>query len=116
MKNRFNKYPKDLVVNSQHNAESENRRKSLLKEKEVVEKGILSSAVKKGDIELVKDLLTKKVDINEVDMSGSTPLHHAVWYGRFDIIKLLLEAGADVNVSIYFFLFIIFILFYRFKI
>lgn len=111
MKNRFNKYPKDMVINQQ-NIKEENRRKSMLEEKEVIEKGALSNAVKRGDIELVKSLLTKKVNINEADMSGSTPLHHAVWYGRFDIIKLLLEAGADVNVYIFIYLYY----FVRFKI
>jgi ankyrin repeat protein len=28
---------------------------------------------------------------------GSTALHHAAWRGHADVVKLLLQAGADVN-------------------
>ena len=36
----------------------------------------------------------------QVDKSLSTPLIHAVWDGKFDIIELIVNAGADVNVQV----------------
>lgn len=35
--------------------------------------------------------------MNAYDQFGWTPLHHACHAGQLDIIKLLVEAGADVN-------------------
>ena len=35
------------------------------------------------------------VDINDSNATGETPLHAAVWKGRTDMVKLLLEFGAD---------------------
>ena len=38
------------------------------------------------------------VDVNEVDKNGSTALHLAAWYGKFDFVKTLLAAnGVEVN-------------------
>lgn len=40
---------------------------------------------------------------DERDKNGSTALMHAIWHatpgtGYFDVVELLVEAGADVNV------------------
>lgn len=35
--------------------------------------------------------------LEEIDWGG-TPLHHAAWHGRPDMVKVLLESGAPVNV------------------
>lgn len=48
-------------------------------------------AVQKGSVDIVRELLAvKNIDVNEADIWGNTPLHHAVLYGRDEIIKLLL--------------------------
>ncbi|WEL91837.1 ankyrin repeat domain-containing protein, partial [Tsukamurella tyrosinosolvens] len=37
-------------------------------------------------------------DPNETDAEGATPLHHAAWAGDLDLIRALLDAGADRTV------------------
>lgn len=66
----------------------------------------LSAAVKGNDYDTVKILVENKdsiknFDINEKDKSGSSSLIHAVWNGNIEIVKILVENGADVNVYIY---------------
>ena len=48
---------------------------------------------------IIKSLLTAGADINAIDTNGRTALMHArhPMYGMADIIKLLLEKGAEVN-------------------
>lgn len=55
-------------------------------------------AMKFGDWESVKALIPVQPDINARDYTGDwTPLMHAVHEGCLDTVKLLVEAGADVN-------------------
>lgn len=50
--------------------------------------------------EEVKRLLTvEKVSVNCVDDDGMTPLQHAAYKGNYSLCKLLLDCGADVNLS-----------------
>jgi len=53
------------------------------------------------DIEKVKDILTKYPDlINFADVCGYSPLMRASYYGKTNIVKLLLQtAGVDVNLT-----------------
>jgi ankyrin repeat protein len=51
----------------------------------------------KGDLALVKKLLTEGADINSADQKGRTALIEAAWGGHTDIVKLLVEHGADVD-------------------
>ncbi|XP_014666098.1 PREDICTED: myotrophin-like [Priapulus caudatus] len=54
-------------------------------------------ALKNGDMEKVKELVeNQKVNVKE-EISGRPPIHYAADYGQKDVIKYLLEAGADVN-------------------
>jgi ankyrin repeat protein len=57
--------------------------------------------VEAGDIEQIHTLLNEHkmpADI-EIDEEGNTPLIIAAYYGHLDIVKLLVNAGADVNYS-----------------
>jgi ankyrin repeat protein len=38
-------------------------------------------------------------DPNGRDDEGATPLHHAAWDGDLDLIRRLLDAGADTTVT-----------------
>lgn len=61
---------------------------------------ILDFAITYNNMYIIQLLLGKGKDINEVTRrSGFTPLMAAVCYGRYDIMKVLLEAGADVTLA-----------------
>uniref|UniRef100_A0A2D4J487 Uncharacterized protein n=1 Tax=Micrurus lemniscatus lemniscatus TaxID=129467 RepID=A0A2D4J487_MICLE len=55
----------------------------------------LNTAVKNGDLKLVRQLLEDGADINAKVENGWTPLHSAVQRNSKEIVKFLLENGAD---------------------
>ena len=56
----------------------------------------LFQAIRNGDVAFVKAHLTK-AEIEVRDGRGATPLMHAAAFGNLETLKLLLDAGADVN-------------------
>lgn len=60
--------------------------------------GSLIIAVSRNDLPAVKVLLAKGSPVSETDkVTGSNPLFEAIWIDNLEIIKLLVEHGADVN-------------------
>ena len=60
----------------------------------------LSLAAQKGDVEKVKALIVSGADVNSRSWDGEhTPLMFAVYYSYYEIAKILIEAGADVNAA-----------------
>lgn len=60
----------------------------------------LYNAVKAGKIEKIKELIRNGANVNYVfrpEEYGNTPLHMAAYFAMNDIIKLLIDNGADVN-------------------
>ena len=57
-----------------------------------------------GKFEIMEYLIEQGIKINIIDTSneGKTPLHHAVQYGFLNIIKLLLDNGAEINLKDYY--------------
>ncbi|XP_063629826.1 fibronectin type 3 and ankyrin repeat domains 1 protein [Cydia splendana] len=55
----------------------------------------LATAVRKGEINTVKFLLTAGANVNQPSSSGQTPLHLATLGGRVMLVDLLLDNGAD---------------------
>ena len=47
-----------------------------------------------GDAEKVKEALDS-ANVDEANDRGSTPLMHATWYGHIEVIKHLINAGAN---------------------
>ena len=62
---------------------------------------MLSYAISSRDYEKVRSLLSvtgdKRVNVNQINIYGYTPLFSAVFAGHTPIAKLLIENGADVN-------------------
>src|SRR5262245_41049982 len=54
----------------------------------------LVDASARGDLNAVRALLGKKVDVNTARVDGMTALHAAVHADRLDIVEALLRAGA----------------------
>ena len=63
------------------------------------ESDIFVDACRRGNLGHVRALIKSGVDPNIRDICGTPIIWHAVCYGCFDIVKFLLENGADVNAS-----------------
>jgi ankyrin repeat protein len=57
------------------------------------------SAIELNDFKFVYCLLKKDIDLDIKDKNNFTPLHLAVLKGRYEIVKLLLEKGANLNIQ-----------------
>jgi len=60
--------------------------------------GKLKDAAKKGDVEDVRALLDRGID-PDVLVKDTSTLALAVYWNRLDVVKLLLERGADPNIG-----------------
>ncbi len=56
-------------------------------------------AAEKGDIKAVTEFLNKGADVNEKNRDGATALIKAASYCKDEVVKVLLEKNADVNVN-----------------
>lgn len=60
----------------------------------------LQIACDKGKYDLTKRLIDEEgYDVNDQDNAGNTPLHEAALNGHLEIVKLLVERGANVNMQ-----------------
>lgn len=57
----------------------------------------LTDAVFKGDVNSVKELINTGTDVNSKNQNGVPALVMAAYLGNAEIVKLLLEGGANVN-------------------
>lgn len=57
----------------------------------------LIEAVKRNDINEIKEMIKKGVDLNELGPGNSSPLHWAVFFDRSEAIKILVASGAEIN-------------------
>ena len=65
--------------------------------KERMQIPLIARMCQTGSVVEVERLLEEEADINEKDHRGTTPLMHASWWGHIDVVKLLIESGADLN-------------------
>ena len=57
----------------------------------------LHVAAQENDIAAIQHLIAAGQPLNDFDILSKTPLHYAAEAGRLDVMRLLIEAGADVN-------------------
>ena len=57
----------------------------------------LHQAAADGDLEQIRQLLSKGADVNTEDTEQRVPLYYAAVAGKMEVVQLLVEAGADVN-------------------
>ena len=55
--------------------------------------------VKTNNVEGVKKSVENKKNLNEISEEGLAPIHYAVFNENFEIVKILLYAGAEVNIK-----------------
>jgi len=60
----------------------------------------LSLACSEGKFELVKSLIENGSDVNQKDISNSTPIMRAATNGHKSIVKLLVSYGAKITYSL----------------
>jgi hypothetical protein len=60
--------------------------------------GFLNS-IRQGDIKKVEEYIDKGADVNLIKNERQTPLMYAIWSNNFEIVKLLVSKGADVNLK-----------------
>jgi len=54
-------------------------------------------AINKNAIDTVRNLIRQRANVNELDTNQDAPLVIAAYKGHVEIVKMLLEAGADVT-------------------
>lgn len=57
----------------------------------------LLEAAKKGQVDLIRDLIKEGANVNAKDSSQSTPLKYAAARGKYEAVKELIENGANIN-------------------
>lgn len=62
--------------------------------------GQLQDAVKKGDAEQVRQMLTEGGNANTEDKHGRSLLHTAAFFGRKAVVEILLANGANIKKKI----------------
>jgi len=58
----------------------------------------LEQAISRAHADTIKSLIVHGEDINALNIRGHAPIHLATAKGNSDVLHLLLENGADVNV------------------
>lgn len=57
-------------------------------------------AIKNGDLDQVKELIEQNgLNVNQ-EITTRSPIHYAADYGQSDVLRYLINKGADVNVSL----------------
>lgn len=60
-------------------------------------KPVLHWAAAGGSVKISEDLINRKMPVEAKDVFGWTPLHYASFFGRTDVVKLLLDKDCNMN-------------------
>ena len=70
----------------------------ILDEKDPYERNLLYIAARNGHVDVCEYLINKGIELNDVQSTGSTPLHGAAYYCQPKVVRLLLNYGAKTNI------------------
>ncbi|CAJ0632868.1 2995_t:CDS:2 [Entrophospora sp. SA101] len=70
-----------------------------LKSRDLSGRSQLHIHAKKGNIEMVGNLIEAGAKINITDNHGRTPLHESAYEGRYEIVNILVAMGANINAT-----------------
>ncbi|QPG76544.1 hypothetical protein FOA43_003933 [Brettanomyces nanus] len=76
---------------------SRTRKVSGRQGKDASGRSLLQRLCARGNYEEAKDLIGEGADVNDADYAGNTPLHEAALEGYAQIVKLLLDNGAEID-------------------
>ena len=71
----------------------------LLFYKDPLKRSLLYIAARNGHVNICDYLINKGIDVNEIQGTGSTPLHGAAYYGQTNVVNLLINYGAKTNIK-----------------
>ena len=52
-----------------------------------------------GDVQKLSDLITQGADVNQTEEQGLSPLHVAAGQGNCEVVQLLVDAKANINLA-----------------
>ncbi len=102
---RSDKYPEVIKYLESLNVSSvsNNKNVQVAQIDKTIKCGDIYLSAKNGDLKCVQQNILNGVDVNikteNSDMMGNTPLMTASFYGHLEIVKYLIDEGADVNAS-----------------
>ncbi|XP_067141743.1 ankyrin repeat domain-containing protein 7-like [Centruroides vittatus] len=67
------------------------------REQKRTKSSLLHMAISQGKKDIVSNLLSEDLDVNDQDAEGRTPLMNAVEYKQYDLLNYLIEQGAEVD-------------------
>lgn len=83
----------NLIINEKDN-------KDLINFKDSSQRNLLYIAARNGHVNMCELLINIGLfDINDIQYTGSTPLHAAAYYGQETVVKLLLDYGARTDIK-----------------
>lgn len=62
-------------------------------------RGPMHWAAMNGNVDCIRDLVTRGADMNLVTKEGKTPMHLAARQGYMEVVRALAEKGADLNLA-----------------
>jgi ankyrin repeat protein len=57
----------------------------------------IATAAERGDLEEVRRLVQQDHQLLDAEWNSYTPLKAAAWKGRVEVVRYLLDEGADIN-------------------
>ncbi|MCP4371746.1 MAG: ankyrin repeat domain-containing protein [Deltaproteobacteria bacterium] len=88
--------PVTTVISSSFKNQSDANKEQSPNSTVTIKLKVLSESIDVSDITEIKKLIEAGADVDVINKYGATPLWQASWKGHTEVVKLLLETGADI--------------------